>query len=71
MLMAVSLDMDFSLVGEEGSPERADFERNFTHELAKASGVAVESIRVKKLSAGRNSRKPALYIFYIAKVLGH
>jgi len=52
VLMTLTLDMDFSDVGEEGSPSRKKFENSVKDDLARASGIGVDSIAIKHLSPG-------------------
>jgi len=48
----LSLDMDFSQAGEEGSEEREQFKNDVTADLASASGAPPASFFIKKMSAG-------------------
>ena len=48
--MTMKLDLDVSIVGEQGSLQRAQFEQDLIVDLALATGVAHESFNIKKMS---------------------
>jgi len=52
VLVTLTLGMDFSAAGEEGSQERNTFETLVKQDLANASGVEVDSIEITRLSRG-------------------
>ena len=50
--LVLTLDLDFSEAGEEGSAKRAALTRDVTDDLSRAAGVSAANFRVKKVSAG-------------------
>ena len=50
--LTMTLDMDMSEAGAEGSPERSEFEKDVISDVCDAAGVAQDRFRVLKLSPG-------------------
>jgi len=48
----ITLDLDFSVAGEEGSTQREAFKRDVTIDLSRASGLPPSNFNIKKLFAG-------------------
>lgn len=51
-VIKVTMDLDFSEAGEEGSLQRTAFEKDVMNDLAQASGVPTSTFSIKRLSSG-------------------
>jgi len=59
--MSLTLDLDFTMAGVEGSQERREFEEEIIQELAQATGLPMSSYKISGLQPG--SVKIALEVF--------